>query len=54
MKGADPNGDFGIPHKPKDLGRRGGVWLGCQIANQITEKMGIPAETIAASIPNNH
>lgn len=54
VKGAEPKGDFGIPQNPKDLGRRGGVWLGCQIANQIAEKIGIPIETIAASIPENH
>jgi hypothetical protein len=54
VKGADPNGDFGIPETPKELGRRGGVWLGCQIANQIAEKIGIPAETIASSIPSHH
>ena len=49
VKGADPDGEFGIPATPQDLGRRGGVWLGCQIANQVAAKIGVPLATIAAS-----
>lgn len=50
IKGPDPNGEFGIPATPRDLGRRGGVWLGCQIANQVAAKICIPTETITASM----
>jgi hypothetical protein len=46
---ADPDGDFGVPGTPQDLGRRGGVWLGCQIANQVALQIGVPATTVAAS-----
>lgn len=41
--------DFGVPDDPEALGRIGGVWLGCQIANQIAVKLGISAATITAS-----
>lgn len=51
IKGTDPDGEFGIPHSPSDLGRRGGVWLGCQIANQVASKIGVSNSTISASIP---
>lgn len=50
IKGTDPDGEFGIPHVPKDLGRRGGVWLGCQIANQVAAKIGISQTDIDASM----
>jgi hypothetical protein len=50
IKGTDPNGEFGLPMVPSQLGRRGGVWLGCQLANQIAANLGIPASTIAASM----
>lgn len=50
IKGTDPDGEFGIPHVPKDLGRRGGVWLGCQIANQVAAKIGISQTDIVASM----
>ncbi len=49
VKGTDPDGEFGIPATPENLGRRGGVWLGCQLANQVATKIGIPAATINAS-----
>ena len=49
VKGTDPDGEFGIPATPEDLGRRGGVWLGCQLANQVATKIGIPVATINAS-----
>ena len=50
IKGRDPDGEFGIPNSPAELGRRGGVWLGCQIAHQIAAKIGIPADVISASM----
>ncbi len=50
VKGADPDGEFGIPANPQDLGRRGGVWLGCQLANQVAEKLGISSSPIDASM----
>jgi hypothetical protein len=50
IKGTDPDGEFGLPATPSQLGRRGGVWLGCQIANEIAAKLGIPSSTIAASM----
>ncbi len=40
---------FGIPTDPTALGKTGGVWLGCRIANQIAEKVGVSAANIAAS-----
>ena len=40
---------FGIPADPTALGKTGGVWLGCKIANQIAAKVGVSAATIAAS-----
>jgi vanadium chloroperoxidase len=51
IKGTDPDGEFGIPSTPSQLGRRGGVWLGCQLANQVAARICIPPEVIAASIP---
>lgn len=48
-KGADADGVFGVPATPAQLGRRGGVWLGCQIANQIAPRLGVTAATIADS-----
>jgi vanadium chloroperoxidase len=51
IKGPDANGEFGVPETPRELGRRGGVWLGCQIANEVAAKIGISADTIAASLP---
>jgi hypothetical protein len=50
-KGTDPDGNFGIPDAPSKLGRRGGVWLGCQIGNQVASRIGVSEETIKASIP---
>lgn len=49
VKGADPEGEFGLPLTPDALGRRGGVWLGCQIANQVAARIGISEGTINAS-----
>lgn len=49
--GADPDGDFGVPDAPSQLGRRGGVWLGLQVANQIARKIGVAEETLKASLP---
>lgn len=49
MKGANPDGEFGVPETPADLGKIGGVWLGGQIANQLAPKIGISPATIAAS-----
>lgn len=49
IKGADPEGEFGIPSTPAALGRRGGVWLGCQIANQVAAKIGITEAIIDSS-----
>lgn len=49
MKGSDPDGELGVPQSPQDLGRRGGVWLGCQLANQVAEKIGVSACIIADS-----
>lgn len=49
IKGADSEGVFGIPDLPAQLGRRGGVWLGCQIGNQVAAKIGVTKETIMAS-----
>ncbi|MEA5466641.1 vanadium-dependent haloperoxidase [Leptothoe sp. PORK10 BA2] len=46
IKGADPDGEFGVPCAPEDLGRRGGVWLGCQLANQVAAKIGVSQCTI--------
>ncbi|MCP9861048.1 hypothetical protein KBZ33_18600 [Cyanobium sp. Cruz-8D1] len=46
IKGNDPKGDFGIPSVPIELGRRGGVWLGCQVANQVALKINIPQAVI--------
>lgn len=55
VKGVDPEGAFGIPETPDELGRRGGVWLGCQIANQVAARIGISEGTINASgIPQEH
>ena len=48
-KGANPDGEFGEPATPADLGMIGGVWLGGQIANQIALRIGVTAATIAAS-----
>ncbi|MFM9072569.1 MAG: hypothetical protein ACKOOC_04085, partial [Cyanobium sp.] len=50
IKGRDPDGEFGIPTSPLELGRRGGVWLGCQIAHQLAAKIGIRSDVIAASM----
>ncbi len=48
---SEPEGAFGIPVAPAQLGRRGGVWLGCQLANQVAkERMGVPADVVAASM----
>ncbi|MGN7161470.1 vanadium-dependent haloperoxidase [Sphingomonas sp. SAFR-052] len=47
--GGDTDGEFGVPHSPQDLGKRGGVWLGVQIANQIAPSLGVTAATIDAS-----
>ncbi len=51
IKGTDPDGEFGIPLTPAQLGRRGGVWLGCQIGNKVAEKIGVTSQTIADSLP---
>lgn len=48
-KGSDGDGEFGIPKTPADLGKRGGVWLGGQIANEVAAKLGVTSATIAAS-----
>lgn len=48
-KGSDGDGEFGIPKTPADLGKRGGVWLGGQIANEVAAKLGVTSTTIAAS-----
>ncbi len=48
-QGADPDGNYGVPNAPKDLGKIGGVWLGGQIANQIALKLGVTAATINKS-----
>jgi vanadium chloroperoxidase len=48
-RGTDPDGEFGIPASPQELGRRGGVWLGVQLANQFAPQLGISAATIAKS-----
>ncbi|WP_338413530.1 phosphatase PAP2 family protein [uncultured Sphaerotilus sp.] len=45
----DPLGVFGVPKSPAELGRRGGVWLGCQIANAIAGKINITDAVINAS-----
>lgn len=45
----DSLGVFGIPGSPAQLGRRGGVWLGCQIANAIARKINIADAVINAS-----
>jgi vanadium chloroperoxidase len=50
IKGRDPDGEFGVPQTPKDLGRRGGVWLGCQIADQVAARIGIPQSVIDDSM----
>ena len=50
IKGSDPDGEFGVPQNPKDLGRRGGVWLGCQIADQVAARIGIPQSVIDDSM----
>lgn len=47
--GGDADGELGTPVSPQELGRRGGVWLGVQIANQIAPALGVTAPTIAAS-----
>jgi vanadium chloroperoxidase len=49
VKGTDPDGEFGVPSSPAQLGRRGGVWLGCQIANEVAARIGVAPATIAAS-----
>lgn len=48
-EGADPDGVYGIPDAPNDLGKIGGVWLGGQIANQIALKLGVTQATINKS-----
>lgn len=50
VRGVDVDGAFGIPAKPSQLGQRGGVWLGCQIGNQVAAKIGVKPETIANSM----
>lgn len=50
VTGADPAGEFGIPASPSHLGRRGGVWLGCQIGNQVAAMIGVPSEILSASM----
>lgn len=47
--GGDADGVLGVPQSPQELGRRGGVWLGVQIANQIAPRLGVSPATIAAS-----
>ena len=49
IKGANPDGEFGVPATPSALGKTGGVWLGCQIADQIAAKVGVTPATIAKS-----
>lgn len=49
VKGADPDGELGVPASPQDLGRRGGVWLGLQIANQVAGYLGVSSATFSAS-----
>jgi len=51
IKGVDPDGEFGLPMEPRQLGRRGGVWLGCQVANQVATRIGVSDPVIAASLP---
>lgn len=48
-KGAEPDGVFGVPETPAQLGKIGGVWLGGQIAHAVAPRLGISAATIAAS-----
>jgi vanadium chloroperoxidase len=50
IKGSDPDGEFGIPATPAELGRRGGVWLGCQIADQVATRIGVSPGVITASM----
>lgn len=46
---SDTGDEFGVPEAPNELGRTGGVWLGCQIANTIAARLGISAGTITTS-----
>lgn len=46
---AEPDGIYGVPVAPNDLGKIGGVWLGGKIANQIAALIGVSAATIANS-----
>lgn len=48
-KGNHPDGVFGVPAAPVDLGRTGGVWLGSEIAKQVARKLGVTDSTIDAS-----
>lgn len=41
--------EFGVPNAPNELGKTGGVWLGCMIANEIGAKLGISPKTIGDS-----
>ena len=43
------DGVLGIPASPANLGNRGGVWLGMQIANQIAPSIGVKEDTIVDS-----
>lgn len=46
----EPDGAFGIPAKPAELGRRGGVWLGCQLANQVAiSRLGVLPNVVTDS-----
>jgi hypothetical protein len=47
--GGDADGEFGVPGSPQELGKRGGVWLGTQIANQLAPRLGVTAANITAS-----
>ncbi len=50
IKGTDPEGEFGVPSTPNNLGRRGGVWLGCQLANKVAvERLGVNPTVVTAS-----
>lgn len=49
IKASGNKDTLGEPASPSQLGKTGGVWLGCQVANQIAAKVGIAPATIAGS-----
>lgn len=46
---AEPDGGFGVPATPDQVGRIGGVWLGAQIGNQIAARIGVGTGVIDKS-----